>query len=230
MLHAASGGTFHLFLNILAVEGLEMNDRYPFVNIPLPYEYDALEPFIDEKTMRLHHDAHLQSYIDNLNKELEARPALQGLTLKQLIRKMPGGAETPLSRNAGGVYNHRFYFDGLSPFALMRPNGELTKAIDRDFKGFNLFKEELTAAAMSVFGSGYAWLAASGRGRLQIVTTENQMTPLTRGLCPILNIDVWEHAYYLKHYNKRAGYIRDWFKVVNWPEANIRYLSCTNHL
>lgn len=205
------------------------NEHYPFVNTPLPYAYDALEPYIDTKTMELHHDRHLAAYIDNLNKELETRPRLQKLNLVQLInisKRLNPAVGVPISRNAGGVYNHRFYFDGLTPDSPKYPKGELLSKINSCFGDFEKFKSKFTAAALSVFGSGYAWLVCTARGDLGIVTTPNQKTPLHGGYCPILNIDVWEHAYYLKHYNKRVDYISDWFNVVNWDCANERYISC----
>jgi Fe-Mn family superoxide dismutase len=172
-------------------------DHYPFENTPLPYAYNALEPYIDDKTMHLHHDRHLQTYIDNLNAALSTQPQLQNMTLEQLILMAPGLPENvgvPVSRNAGGVYNHRFYFNGMSPSSSRNPLSPLSRAIDQTFGGLNAFKDKFTAAALSVFGSGYAWLVLNEQGKLSIITTPNQDTPLPRGLCPILNIDVWEHA------------------------------------
>jgi Fe-Mn family superoxide dismutase len=210
-----------------------MNEHYPFVNPQLPYPYDALEPFIDSKTMHLHHDKHLQTYIDNLNAALRDRPMLQCMSLEQLINasaRMTDPTGIAVSHNAGGVYNHRLYFDGLTPNPA-RPMGmPLTDAIDRCFGNMDAFREKFTEAALSVFGSGYAWLVSDGRGRLSIMTTANQETPLPRGLCPVMTIDVWEHAYYLKHYNKRGDYINDWFRVANWEMANSRYMDCTSRI
>ncbi len=206
-----------------------MTDRYVFINTPLPYAYDALEPYIDTKTMHLHHDKHLQTYIDNLNAALKNQPRLQDLTLEELIRtadRLPRDVGIPISRNAGGVYNHRFYFDGMSPEPARYPVGRLGEAISKAFGSVEGFKEEFRKAALSVFGSGYAWLVADPAGSLKIITTANQDTPLTMGLCPIMNIDVWEHAYYLKHYNMRADYISDWFKVADWRKADRNYTGC----
>ena len=200
------------------------NQYYPFVNLPLPYAYDALEPFIDEKTMHLHHDRHLQTYIDNLNAALKNEPGLQKLSLEQLIRtaeRLPERLGTPLKRNSGGVYNHRFYFEGLAAPSEEEPGGLLLEKISRQFGSFEKFKAAFKEAALSVFGSGYAWLVYD-RGRLRILTTPNQCSPLAQGLCPLLTIDVWEHAYYLKHSNLRADYIDDWFEVVNWGEVERR--------
>ena len=205
-----------------------MNDRYPFVNLPLSYAYDALEPHIDAQTMHLHHDKHLQTYIDNLNATLKDHPEVQKLTLEQLIirgDRLPKSIRTAVRNNAGGVYNHRMYFDSLSP-AEQQPSGELAEVIDREYGGMNGFREKLKAAALSVFGSGYAWLCATPAGKLTIVTTPNQDTPLTQGLCPVLLVDVWEHAYYLKHFNVRAAYLDDWSHVINWNAAGRRYAAC----
>lgn len=205
------------------------NDYYLFINQPLPYDYDALEPYIDSVTMYLHHDRHLQTYIDNLNSLLKANPRLQKLSLKQLIRSasdLPRELGTAISRNAGGVYNHRFFFDGLTPDFSGEPIGMLARAIKNQFGSFKNFKEKFKEAALSVFGSGYVWLVY-GRGGLRIITTANQNTPLTVGVCPIITIDMWEHAYYLKHYNQRSAYIDDWFNVVDWNMAEENYLLCT---
>lgn len=202
------------------------NNCYPFVNLPLPYAYDALEPFIDEKTMRLHHEKHLQAYIDNLNAVLKEEPQAQSLSLQQMLQcpaLLPARIRIPAQRNAGGVYNHRLYFSGLANPAQGKPEGRLMEEIERRFGGFEAFQKAFQKAALSVFGSGYAWLAY-GRCGLQIVTTANQDTPLAQGAFPILTIDVWEHAYYLKHYNVRAGYVSDWRQVLNWKEAEKRFL------
>ncbi len=204
-----------------------MNNTYPFVNGPLPYEYDSLEPFIDEKTMHLHHDRHLQTYIDNLNKLIEQNPALKNLSLKTLLHvwpQLPARLRIPVRNNAGGVYNHRFFFECMAPPCGDTPECALSHVIEKQFSCFDKFKEQFKSAALSVFGSGYAWLV-SDRGRLRITTTANQDTPLIKGLSPIINIDVWEHAYYLKHYNERAAYIEDWFNVIDWPRANERFLD-----
>lgn len=198
-----------------------MENRYPYVNTPLPYAYDALEPFIDEKTMHLHHDRHLQTYIDNLNGLLRDCPALQCLPLEKLLTSpchIPAPLAVPVRNNAGGVYNHRFFFAGMAPPSGAMVRGRLYCEIDRQFGGLDRFKTLFKAQALEVFGSGYAWLVQEG-GRLKITTTPNQDTPLARGQYPLLTIDVWEHAYYLKHYNQRAAYIDDWFAVVDWNRA-----------
>ena len=205
-----------------------MNDCYEFENIPLPYAYNALEPYIDAKTMELHHDKHLQTYIDNLNSALKDYPRLQSFSLVQLIRssgRLPQAVRTTIKNNAGGVYNHRFYFSGMSPVHT-EPSGIIADDILKTYGTVDEFKSDFKKAALSVFGSGYAWLAADGCGRLVIMTTPNQETPLTANLCPILNIDVWEHAYYLKYNNRRAEYIDSWFNLIDWDKANERYMTC----
>lgn len=201
------------------------NNHYPFVNLPLPYDYDALEPFIDTQTMHLHHDRHLQTYIDNLNKTLADYPNLQNLTLEELIQnadKLPCSIQKTIRNNAGGVYNHRFYFNMLTNPSSEFPEGKLRKAIYEAFENYPRFKDLFKQAALSVFGSGYAWLI-SDKGKVRIITTANQNTPIEYGLTPILAIDVWEHAYYLKHYNKRADYIDNWFQIINWEKAEHNY-------
>ena len=203
---------------------------YPFVNLPLPYADNALVPFIDAETMRLHHDRHLQTYVNNLNAALQAQPMLQTLTLEELIRisgHLSQKLSVPIRNNAGGVYNHRFYFAGLSPASGIADAPLLLEQIERQFGNLEQLKTALRDAALSVFGSGYTWLV-SDRGRLRILTTANQDTPAAHSLSPILVIDVWEHAYYLKHRNVRAAYFDDWFSVIDWQRAQHCYLvSCT---
>ncbi len=203
------------------------NDCYPFINFPLPYAPDALEPFIDTKTMTLHHDRHLQTYIDNLNKALSSCPRLQTWSLCRLLchlPQIPHSLQETIRRNAGGVYNHRLYFELLQSPSANPPQGALTLAIQKKFWSLEQFQLQFQEAALSVFGSGYAWLVIK-QNQLEIVTTANQNTPLEYGLYPLLVIDVWEHAYYLKHYNQRSAYIDDWFQVINWEAAENRYLS-----
>lgn len=201
---------------------------YPFHNIPLRYGYSGLEPYIDTKTMQLHHDKHLQTYIDNLNKALENAAVLQNLTLEELLRFAHGKTDAQsvaIWRNAGGVYNHFFWFDSLRPGVSQIQiglSGRLLQMIQRDFGSLDSFKEKFNAAALAVFGSGYAWLVIDPAGKLQIIQTANQDTPVTLGLFPLLNIDVWEHAYYLKHYNVRVDYINAFWNVVDWVKVSAR--------
>lgn len=206
-----------------------MNEHYPFVNPPLPYAYDALEPFIDTKTMQLHHDRHLQTYVNNLNNTLKDYPELQSWSLEKLIYnadKLPLAIRQPIKNNGGGVYNHIFYFDGMTNSETRSQAGTLYPAIIRDFGSVERFYNEFKNQALSVFGSGYAWLVVDQNGKLRIVTSANQDTPLVQNFCPVAAIDVWEHAYYLKHYNERAAYIDDWFNVVNWERASELYKNC----
>lgn len=206
-----------------------MSNRCKFINHPLPYAYNAMEPYIDEKTMRLHHDKHLQTYINNLNDTLDKYPQFQNWTLEQLIINVPSlpkDIQTPVRNNGGGVYNHYFYFSNLTNPAYLQPIGMLNEAITNEFGSYTSFQKRFKEYALAVFGSGYAWLVANASGQLDIITTKNQDTPLPLRMSPILNIDVWEHAYYLKHYNLRTDYIDDWFHVINWNNANKNYMRC----
>lgn len=197
-----------------------LNQRYPFINPPLPYAYDALEPFIDEETMRLHHDAHLQTYVDNLNGIISQYPSLQNWSLEQLIvggDQLPWEIRDAVRNNAGGVYNHILYFSRLAPAdETSLPSGQLLSLMEDRFGGYAGFREEFKSAAGTVFGSGYAWLVTDRSGQLQIVTTANQDNPLASGFHPLIGLDLWEHAYYLKHHNKRADYIDDWYQVLSF--------------
>ncbi len=203
------------------------NEFYPFINLPLRYPYDALEPFIDERTMMLHHNRHLKTYIDNLNRLLKDNPRFQSLSLGELIVLTAGssrGDGRDIHNNAGGVFNHRFFFDGLGPYQSGGPRGALLKAIEVTFGTLESFLDKFRSAALSVFGSGYAWLVYR-RGSLKIITTANQNTPLEEGYTPILALDVWEHAYYLKHYNRRDDYISDFFSVIDWSRGEVNFLA-----
>lgn len=200
-----------------------MSQNYPFVNPPLPYDYDALEPYIDTGTMILHHDAHLQTYVDNLNKLLRDYPQFQKMTLTGLIQNiasLPYEIAEGVKNNAGGVYNHIMYFNQLTPPEYYEEmEGKLAEMTKQRFGGADALRAELKKAALSVFGSGNAWLVTDRNGSLQVVTTKNQDNPFASGLRPLLIIDVWEHAYYLKHYNKRAEYIDDFFQVIDWKKV-----------
>ncbi|MEG2291238.1 MAG: superoxide dismutase [Clostridium sp.] len=193
---------------------------------PLPYAYDALEPYIDKETMTLHHDKHHQAYVDNLNKALEKYPALYNKSLVELLsspNKIPADVRTAVLNNAGGDYNHNFFWSIMGPNKGGVPTGDLAKAIDRDFGSFDKFKESFSNAALGRFGSGWAWLLSDKNGKLSIVSTANQDTPIPLNLTPIIAIDVWEHAYYLKYQNRRNEYINNWWNVVNWDNALDNY-------
>ena len=196
----------------------------PFENTPRPYAFDALEPYIDARTMEIHHDRHLQAYIDGLNRAIAPFPALQNCTAARLaVLNAPAlrCIRPALCRNAGGVFNHRFYFAGMTPDGSRRlPCGALQAAVLQTFGTQAAFEDAFTKAALGVFGSGYVWLVRDVAGRPHIITTANQDTPMARGLRPLLCCDVWEHAYYLKHQNRRADYAADWLRVADWARAN----------
>lgn len=196
----------------------------PFENTLLPYAFDALEPYIDARTMEIHHDRHLQAYIDGLNRAIAPFPALQNCTAARLaVLNAPAlrCIRPALCRNAGGVFNHRFYFAGMTPNGSRRlPCGALQAAVLQTFGTQAAFEDAFTKAALGVFGSGYVWLVRDVAGRPRIITTANQDTPMARGLRPLLCCDVWEHAYYLKHQNRRADYAADWLRVADWARAN----------
>ena len=205
-----------------------MNDHYPFINIPLPYAYNALEPYIDTKTMIVHHQRHLQTYINTLNGLLRKFPYLHKLTLTQLLTNpdiLPKELQVPIQNHAGGVYNHRFFFDSLKNPGERYPIGLLRQDLIQQFGNLTTFLMAFRIAALSVFGSGYVWLILSDK-KLDIITTPNQNTPLPMGYCPLINLDLWEHAYYLKNLNNRAAYIDNWFRVADWAKAEQRYLAC----
>ncbi len=184
----------------------------------LPYAYDALEPHIDEATMRVHHDKHHQAYVDKANAALEgtewADKPVEDVIAS--LGSLPADKQGPVRNNAGGHYNHSLFWTWMSPDGGGEPDGELAEAINAAFGTVDEFKTKLKDAGANQFGSGWAWLVHSGEG-LQVVSTPNQNSPLTDGKTPLLGVDVWEHAYYLKYQNKRPDYMEAWFNVVNWP-------------
>ena len=199
---------------------------YPFVARPLPYEYDALVPVLDAETLTFHHDKHYKTYVDNLNSALSDYPELQKKSLTELltdISTLPGAVQTAVRNNGGGVYNHELYFDSMREPAGQEPDGALAEAIERDFGSYRQWKEQMKPAAVSKFGSGWAWLVADKDGRLSIVQTSNQDVPDLEDYVPILLVDVWEHAYYLQYQNRRADYVEGWFGLINWRKAGMRY-------
>jgi Fe-Mn family superoxide dismutase len=190
----------------------------PFTLPALPYAYDALEPFFDAETMHLHHDKHHQAYVNNLNAAVAAHPELAGKSLDVLVvnwATLPEAARAAVRNNGGGHANHSFWWPTLGKGGAA-PTGDLAKAIDVKFGSLSAFQEQLTKAAMGVFGSGWAWLVKLPDGNLAIEQTPNQDSPLTNGHKPILGVDVWEHAYYLKYKNVRADYVKAYFNVLNW--------------
>lgn len=192
---------------------------------PLPYAYDALEPFIDSQTMQIHHDKHHAAYVSNLNTALEKHPELAGRTLEALLSDLnavPEDIRLAVRNHGGGAWNHNLYWEIMGPKAGGEPGNALAKAIDAGFRNFAAFKTEFTEAAMGRFGSGWVWLVKKGDG-LAIVSTANQDNPMSDGLIPLLTLDVWEHAYYLKYQNRRVDYVAAWWNVVNWEAVARRY-------
>lgn len=202
-----------------------MNDTFPFQVEPLPYPYDGLEPELCKDILLFHHDKHYKAYVDQLNSILSDFPKLQSMTLEDLIihlDELPEDIQTSIRNQAGGVYNHQLYFRCMQGDGFQLPEGELTNAIHRDFESYDNFTRSFTNAAVKQFGSGYAWLV-SKKGKLSILSTPNQNTPLTESQTPILCIDVWEHAYYLQYQNRRADYIANWFQLIHWNYVDTLY-------
>jgi Fe-Mn family superoxide dismutase len=191
----------------------------------LPYDYKALEPYIDETTMRIHHDKHHAAYVKNLSDALSGQEDLLAMPVEKLIAdltRVPEAIRTKVRNNGGGHANHSLFWQIMAPKAGGKPTGELASAIDAAFGSFDKFQELFAAAGMGRFGSGWAWLTADG-GKLAIIDTPNQDSPLMDGKAPILGLDVWEHAYYLKYQNLRAEYIKAWWNVINWDAVAKRF-------
>jgi Fe-Mn family superoxide dismutase len=187
---------------------------------PLPYDYNALEPTIDEQTMHLHHDKHHQAYVDNANKALDGTEWADKSVeeVLQNLNQIPDDKRSAVRNNAGGHYNHSLFWEWMSPDGGGEPDGELRSAIESAFGSFDEFKNKLKAAGVGQFGSGWAWLVHDGSG-LAIVSTPNQDSPISTGKAPLLGVDVWEHAYYLSYQDRRPDYIEAWWNVVNWPKV-----------
>ena len=195
---------------------------------PLPYAPDALEPHIDKMTMEIHHGKHHNAYVTNLNKALESAPDLQNKSVEELLANncaiVPENIRTAVRNNGGGHANHTMFWQIMGPNGGGQPGGDLAAAINKAFGSFDQFREKINAAGAARFGSGWAWLLKSGSG-LEITSTANQDSPLMEGRSPILGVDVWEHAYYLKYQNRRPDYLAAWWNVVNWPEVEKRFKS-----
>jgi superoxide dismutase, Fe-Mn family len=188
----------------------------------LPYAYDALEPHIDARTMEIHYSKHHATYVTNLNKALEGNADLQKKSVEELLTNLnaaPEAIRIAVRNNGGGVANHSMFWKMMAPKAGGEPKGDVAKAIDKAFSNFEAFKDQFTKAGLGRFGSGWAWLVADKAGALKIVSSANQDSPMSDGQKPILALDVWEHAYYLKYQNRRADYIGAWWNVVNWDEV-----------
>jgi len=193
---------------------------------PLPYSYDALEPYIDTQTMQLHHDKHHAAYVNNLNAALKEHASFASLSIEELVIRLnavPEGVRTAVRNNGGGHINHTMFWQIMGPNAGGTPTGELAQAIKAKFGSFDAFKAAFNDAGVKRFGSGWAWLVLDQAGKLAITSTANQDNPLTDGLYPIMGNDVWEHAYYLKYQNRRPDYLAAWWNVVNWDAVATRY-------
>lgn len=191
----------------------------------LPYAYDALEPFFDEETMHLHHDKHHQTYVNNLNAAIEKHPEFFDKTVEELVAyldRLPEDIRVAVRNNGGGHLNHTMFWEWLAPNAGGAPTGDIATAIDEAFGSFDDFKAEFKAAATGRFGSGWAWLVLD-YGKLKVVSTANQDNPISDGQIPVLGLDVWEHAYYLKYHNVRPDYIEAFFNLINWDKVNGLY-------
>jgi superoxide dismutase, Fe-Mn family len=193
---------------------------------PLPYDYNALEPYIDEQTMHLHHDKHHAAYVNNLNAALENQPQLASLSVEDLMRRInevPENIRTAVRNNGGGHVNHSMYWRIMKPNGGGAPSGALSQAINDAFGSFDAFKTQFNDAGAKRFGSGWAWLVMDRNGKLQVTSTANQDSPLMDGQFPIMGNDVWEHAYYLKYQNRRPEYLAAWWNTINWEEVANRY-------
>jgi superoxide dismutase, Fe-Mn family len=191
----------------------------------LSYSYNALEPHIDARTMEVHHSKHHATYVAKLNEALEKAPELQNKTVEELLTSLntiPETIRTAVKNHGGGHYNHSVFWSILKPNGGGEPTGELAQYITRDFGDFAKFREVFNKAAVGLFGSGWVWLVADNSGKLSIITTSNQESPISQGLKPLLTLDVWEHAYYLKFQNRRAEYVEAWWNVINWDEVAAR--------
>lgn len=194
---------------------------------PLPYSFGALEPYVDALTMEIHHDRHHQIYIDNLNAAIEKYPELAKIPLDKLLVDLefvPAEIRTTIRNHGGGTYNHNFFWQIMSPKGGGAPSGPLIDLIKQRFGNLETFQAQFNNTAKSVFGSGWAWLVVDAQGELQIMPTFNQDAPIIFNARPVLGLDVWEHAYYLKYQNRRPDYINAWWHIVNWEQATENYL------
>jgi superoxide dismutase, Fe-Mn family len=195
---------------------------------PLPYDYAALEPHIDETTMRIHHDKHHAAYVTNLNAALETQAAFADRGLEDLLRnisEVPEAVRTAVRNNGGGHHNHTLFWEVMTPGGAKAPTGALADDINATFGSFDAFKEQFTKAGATRFGSGWAWLVVNKAGKLAVYSTANQDSPLMEGDTPVLGMDVWEHAYYLKYQNRRPDYMGAFFNVINWDVVASKYAA-----
>jgi len=202
----------------------------PYETPPLPYPYDALEPHLDARTMEIHHDRHHVTYTTNCNKALEKYPEIAAKPIEQVLREIqqvPADVRQAVINHGGGHYHHSFYWSIMGPKGGGKPRGRLADEINKAFGSFEAFQEQFTKAALSRFGSGWAWLCLDRAGKLIICDTMNQDSPLSLGYTPLLTVDVWEHAYYLKYQNRRADFVAAWWNVVNWDAVADLYTAAT---
>lgn len=195
---------------------------------PLTYDYNALEPTIDETTMRIHHDKHHAAYVNNLNNALKGHDDLQSMTIEALIADidaLPEAIRTAVRNNGGGHANHTLFWEIMAPGGSNTPVGSLADAINATFGDFDTLKAKVNEAGTKQFGSGWAWLVSDNSGAVSVISTPNQDSPLMRGLTPLLGVDVWEHAYYLNYQNRRPDYLAAWWNVVNWDVVEAKYAS-----
>ena len=192
---------------------------------PLPYNYDALDPYIDAQTMQVHHDLHHQAYVTNLNAAVEKYPELQSKSPEELIQdlsSLPQDITGAVRNNGGGHVNHTMFWQIMAPNAGGEPTGAIAQSISENFGDFESFKQKFNDAGTKQFGSGWVWLVRTSDGKIEITSSPNQDNPMSSGHFPIMGNDVWEHAYYLKYQNRRAEYLKQWWNVVNWDEVNNR--------
>ena len=192
----------------------------------LPYDFNALEPHIDARTMEIHHDKHHQAYVNNLNTAIQKHPELEKKSLEDLLKDLssvPEDIRAAVRNNGGGHFNHSLFWEIMSPKGGGEPSGKLADAIKKAFSDFAAFKEKLSTTAVGQFGSGWGWLCKDKSGGLSVVSTPNQDNPISNGLTAILGVDVWEHAYYLNYQNRRPDYVAAWWNVINWEEVAKRF-------
>ena len=199
---------------------------------PLPYDYSALEPYIDTQTMQLHHDKHHAAYVNNLNAALKDNSQFSSMNVDDVLRHIkdvPDNVRTAVQNNGGGHSNHSMFWQIMTPNGGGQPSGALANAINSTFGSFDAFKTQFNDAGVKRFGSGWAWLVLDQSGKLQVISSANQDSPLMNGIYPVMGNDVWEHAYYLKYQNRRPDYLNAWWNVVNWDEVAKRYQQGGGH-
>ena len=214
------------FAKSTLAQSLNDSSEGPFELPPLPYDYNALEPYIDEETMRFHHDKHHAGYTKNLNKAVSKYPELASKSAEDIVRdinSVPADILVTVRNNGGGYVNHQMFWEIMSPNGGGTPTGAIATAITSTFGSFEAFKEQFNDAGAKQFGSGWAWLVLDSNKQLKVMGTANQDSPLMDGMYPVMGNDVWEHAYYLNYRNRRGEYLQQWWNVVNWTEVNKRY-------